>query len=117
MEAVCKRKRKYDYNSEEQHDCGKKFLYFLLYLFGGLVYELVRAFIDCARFFEDAYCANFNQKERVCGAPLKEVTVHQLIEALESYTAKSDFDYQSKTTDMIIYLRETLGFSARFDDF
>lgn len=76
MEAVCKRKRKYDYNSEEQHDCGKKFLYFLLYLFGGLVYELVRAFIDCARFFEDAYCANFNQKERVCGAPLKEVTVH-----------------------------------------
>ena len=62
-------------------------------MFGGLIYELVRAFIDCGRFFADAYCANFSKKERVCGAPLKEVTVHKLIEALESFTANSDFDY------------------------
>ena len=54
---------------------------------------MVRAFIDCGRFFADAYCANFSKKERVCGAPLKEVTVHKLIEALESFTANSDFDY------------------------
>ena len=30
---------------------------------------------------------------------------------------KTSFDYEVKTADVIIYLRDSLGFSARIDDF
>ena len=89
----------------------------IAYIFFGILYEIVRAFIDMGRFFADAYCANFHRKRRVCGTPLKEATVHKLIAALEPFTSRSDFDYEIKTADAIIYLRETMGFSARFEDF
>ncbi len=97
--------------------CGKRVANLLLYTLAGSVYEIVRAFADCGRFLADAYCANYHRKKRVCGTPLKETTIHKLVTALEFYTARCDYDYEVKTADLIIYLRETLGFSARFEDF